>query len=105
MQKSPIEVTTHERAIEAIPAPELFQPRTSIQVHALDYYNRGLNVFPTPRPAAVRAWAAANGGDPTSKPSYAHKHLFYTRLHVCSPECKRHELTTGRLPVKELKGK
>ena len=33
-------------------------PLTPLQVAALDLYQRGLNVFPVPRPHEVQAWAA-----------------------------------------------
>lgn len=72
-------------------APDLFQPLTSVQLAAVDLYRRGLNVFPVPRPAEVKAWARITGKEPTSKPAYLLKPLFASRLHMCGPECYRNE--------------
>lgn len=82
-------------------APELFQPLTSIQRAALDLYRRGLNVFPVPRPPEARAYSRANSKDETSKPAYLVKPFYATRLHICTPECRRRYLETGRRCIPE----
>lgn len=99
MQKSRIEPTTTEPAV--IAAPEIFRQLSSIQNQALDLYARGLNVFPAPRPEEVRRWAATTKNDPEAKPVYLLKPLFYARLHVCGPDCRRRYNETGRRCVAE----
>lgn len=69
-----------------------------IVVEASDLYNRGLNVFPVPRPEEVlelaRRYPEMFARD--SKPPYIQEPLFYSRMHRCDWHCEEQERKTGR---------
>jgi hypothetical protein len=93
MRKSPTKpvetVVTTSTEETVILAPDFFQPLTSSQLAALDYYRRGLNVFPIPRPDEYER----RGID--GKPAYLLTPFYRSRLHLCGPECRRREIETG----------
>ena len=86
--------------------PQLLRPLTSIQSAASDLFDRGLNVFPIPRPGEIRAKAAktTNNLDPNNKRPYILKPLFSSRMHKCSDECReKHGVPrSGCLPENEM---
>jgi hypothetical protein len=78
-------------------------PLTPLQTTAFDLYQRGLNVFPVPKPHEVQAWAAEDPANriATSKPPYILKPLFTSRMHLCGPECRQPRGGLDCLPESE----
>ena len=71
---------------------------TSIQLAAIDLYNRGLNPFPVCSPEVVSNLSRMYPGiyKPYEKRPYILKPLFYSRMHMCNTPCKEREIRTGR---------
>ena len=69
-----------------------------IVVEASDLYNRGLNVFPVPRPEEVIRLTERYPQmfAPGSKPPYILEPLFISRMHHCDWQCDEQERKTGR---------
>jgi predicted transcriptional regulator len=82
----PPEITTEYSRLDFAVMPGLQQ----VQIYALDYYKRGLNVFPIPTPWEIQQVNNKRPGSyaPGEKPSYIHAPLYYKRLHVCGWECE-----------------
>jgi hypothetical protein len=78
-------------------------PLTPVQTAAMDLYRRGLNVFPVPNPFEVQVWAAEDPNERKlgDKPPYILKPLFYSRMHLCGPDCRQSKGRRDCLPENE----
>jgi hypothetical protein len=79
--------------------------RTEVQKAAVDYYTRGLNVFPVPQKEEIEAWAVEKPKKPEKrdkgdKPPYLLNEFFTSRMHLCQNDCVEHERLFG-VPCKE----
>lgn len=77
----------------------LFSGSISVLSSAIDLYNRGLNVFPVPRPEEIIALSKVNPEvyKPGTKPPYVLDPLFRSRMHRCSDKCGKIQSETGKV--------
>jgi len=86
------------QVVQVLPSPQDVREIHGIVAEASDLYNRGLNVFPVPRPEEVLRMSNnyPQKFAPDSKPPYTLAPLFSSRLHRCDWQCEEQERKTNR---------